>query len=105
MPETFSIPSRFNGPLASGNGGYCAGLFAGLVEGVSEVRLRSPVSLDAPLEAVCNGNGAARVLDGSALVAEVRLADGLTMEAPAPGYVRSKAATLIRCSGARSSAG
>ncbi len=47
VPDSLSIPARFNGPLDSGNGGYCAGLVAGLVEGPAEVNLRRPVPLDA----------------------------------------------------------
>jgi len=45
------IPGRFNGPSGSGNGGYSAGMFAGLVDGVAEVTLRMPPPLDTPLTA------------------------------------------------------
>jgi hypothetical protein len=46
------IPRRFNGPPASGNGGWSAGAFAGLVGGgVAEVTLIKPPPLDVPLVA------------------------------------------------------
>lgn len=44
------IPSRFNGPPNSGNGGYSAGALGTLLEGSVEVSLRSPPPLDVPLE-------------------------------------------------------
>ena len=46
MPESFSFAARFNGPADSGNGGYCAGVIAGFVDGPAEVSLRAPVPLD-----------------------------------------------------------
>lgn len=69
MSKSISIPKRFNGPLESGNGGYSAGLVAGLVEGGAEVSLRSPVPLDTPLEAVAE-SGSVLVSHGETLVAE-----------------------------------
>lgn len=41
------IPARFNGPPASGNGGYACGAVAGT--GPAQVTLRRPVPLDTPL--------------------------------------------------------
>lgn len=99
MPEALSIPVRFNGPLASGNGGYCAGRFAGLVDGLAEVRLRSPVPMDVPLDVVRNGDGTARVLSGEALVAEVRPADGLDIEVPPPVSAPAARAAVRRYRG------
>ena len=52
MPESLSIPARFNGPLDSGNGGYSAGLIAGFMGGAAEVDLRRPVPLDTRLDVV-----------------------------------------------------
>jgi hypothetical protein len=82
------IPGRFNGPLRSGNGGYCSGVFGALVEGPAAVDLRSPVPLDAPLTVVGDpdageGDGGVRILDGETLVAEARPAAALALEAPA----------------------
>lgn len=84
MPESFSIPSRFNGPLESGNGGYCSGVVAGFVEGPAEVSLRRPVPLDTQLDVVRESDGSVRVLDGEALVAQARSVPELEVEAPAP---------------------
>jgi hypothetical protein len=83
MPESVVIPARFNGPLESGNGGYSAGVVAGLLGGAAEVSLRSPVPLDEPLEALVE-DGTARLLDGGELVAEGhRLAD-FDLDVPEP---------------------
>ena len=83
MPESLSIASRFNGPLESGNGGYCSGVVAGFLEGAADVSLRRPVPLDTALDLVREDDGSVRVLDGEALVAEGRAAE-LDIEAPAP---------------------
>lgn len=83
MAETIVVPGRFNGPLDSGNGGYSAGVFAGLVGGAAEVSLRSPVPLDTHLD-VARTDGAVHVLDGEALVAEAHPAPELDLEVPVP---------------------
>jgi hypothetical protein len=84
VTESISIPSRFNGPLDSGNGGYCAGAVANFIEGAAEVSLRSPVPLDRRLDVERNGDGAVRVLDGETLIAEARPAPGFDLDVPAP---------------------
>jgi hypothetical protein len=84
VAPSLSIPSRFNGPLESGNGGYSAGVVAGFLDGAAEVTLRRPVPLDAPLEVVREDDGSVRVLDGEALVAEARSAPELEVQAPEP---------------------
>ncbi|HET7444601.1 MAG TPA: hypothetical protein VFJ57_08085 [Solirubrobacterales bacterium] len=48
MLAEVSIPRHFNGPLESGNGGYCAGVFAALIDGPAAVNLRRPIPLDEP---------------------------------------------------------
>jgi hypothetical protein len=74
------IPSRFNGPPRSGNGGYSAGLFAG---GAScEVTLRMPPPLDTSLSMV---DGQVRGPDG-VIVAEVVPAGRLDTVVPPIGY-------------------
>ena len=52
MTETILIARRFNGPHDSGNGGYSAGLAAGLLPGAESVEatLRAPIPLDQPLQ-------------------------------------------------------
>ena len=84
MSESLSIPRRFNGPLESGNGGYCSGVVASFLEGAAEVSLRRPVPLDTPLDVVRENDGSVRVLDGEALVVEARSAPELEVEVPAP---------------------
>ncbi|HSM01265.1 MAG TPA: hypothetical protein VK960_02330 [Acidimicrobiia bacterium] len=68
------IPSRFNGPPGSGNGGYACGLFASIVEGDAEVTLRSPPPLEVDLE-VSEVDGVHHISHDETLVAEVRPAD------------------------------
>jgi hypothetical protein len=67
---TVTIPSRFNGPPASANGGYTCGLVAGLV-GAEEVTvsLRLPPPIDRPLEVMRDGDRV-ELRDGDDLVAE-----------------------------------
>jgi len=84
VSESVLIPSRFNGPLDSGQGGYSAGLAASFLEGAVEVSLRRPVPLDAPLEVVLENGGSVRLLDGDELVAEGRSVPELDVEVPAP---------------------
>lgn len=56
--STLRIASRFNGPVASGNGGYSAGLAAHLLgDGGVEATLRAPIPLDRTLRARITGGG------------------------------------------------
>jgi hypothetical protein len=84
VPEPLSIPGRFNGPLQSGNGGYCAGVVAGFIEGPAEVSLRRPVPLDTILDVIRDGDGSVRVLDGETLVVEGRPVPGVDADVPPP---------------------
>src|SRR5215207_8477014 len=66
------IARRFNGPPASGHGGYSAGCAAALVGAAgAEVTLRRPPPLETPL-AVARRDGVAALLDGADVVAEAR---------------------------------
>jgi hypothetical protein len=81
VPETLTIPAWFNGPPASGNGGYTCGRVAALVEAeVAEVSLRSPPPLDTPLEVVRDGE-VVTVRNGDTLVAVGRPSE-LLVEVP-----------------------
>jgi hypothetical protein len=84
VSESLSIPRRFNGPLESGNGGYCSGVVASFLKGAAEVSLRRPVPLETPLDVVRENDGWVRVLDGDTLVAEARSAPEFEVEVPAP---------------------
>ena len=79
--ESVSIPARFNGPLENGQGGYSAGIAAGLVGGAAEVTLRRPVPLDTEL-AVARDDGAVQLLDGETLVVEARPMPELEVDVP-----------------------
>jgi hypothetical protein len=84
MPGTvIHIPFRFRGPPMSGNGGYVAGLIAGLLDapGAVEVTLRSPIPLDTDLR-VERGTPLV-VVHGETLVAEARPAP-LELDVPDP---------------------
>ena len=83
MPETLTIPARFNGPPASANGGYTCGVVAGLV-GADEVSvsLRLPPPIDKPLAVVRDGDQV-ELRDGYARVAEGGPAE-LLLEVPDP---------------------
>ncbi len=82
MTDTITIPARFNGPPASGNGGYSAGLLASLMEGPAEVTLRAPPPLDTPLTVTRSGTGLA-AHHGDTLVMTAALADAFATP-PAP---------------------
>jgi len=69
------IPTRFNGPPASANGGYTCGLVAAELGAASaEVTLRAPPPLDTELTVEHSGD-AVSVSDGDTLVAEGRAAE------------------------------
>lgn len=77
------MPSRFNGPQTSGNGGYTSGVLAARVGEPAEVNLRSPVPLDAPLELAEGEEGALGLRDGETLIAEARPLADFELEVPA----------------------
>ena len=79
-----TVPARFRGPAASGNGGYTAGALAERIPGdtstsVVEVRLRQPPPLDVPMKVRYDeggdGSEAAVLLMGGATIAVARLVD------------------------------
>jgi hypothetical protein len=70
VTETLTIPSRFNGPPGSANGGYTCGQVAQLVATEEvEVSLRAPPPLERPLEVVREGERV-ELRDADTLVAE-----------------------------------
>lgn len=74
---TLTVPSRFNGPATSGQGGYSAGALVAHLDGSAAVSLRRPVPLDEALE-VRVGDDAARAFDAAGeLVAEAVAASPL----------------------------
>lgn len=79
-----TIPKRYNGPLESGNGGYCAGVFAALTDEPVAVNLRRPIPLEVPLDLVEVGGGEIHVKDGDELIAEVQPAPPPALRVPEP---------------------
>lgn len=70
MPETLTIPARFNGPAESANGGYTCGRVAALLDTeVASVSLRVPPPLERALDVV-REDGRVELRDRGALVAE-----------------------------------
>ncbi|OFW65700.1 MAG: hypothetical protein A2Z12_06840 [Actinobacteria bacterium RBG_16_68_21] len=78
---TITIPSRFNGPVDSGNGGYTCGVIAGVVGPGAEVTLRRPPPLDTPM-GVAETDGVWSVRHGDLLVAEAEIVEW-DLEVPA----------------------
>jgi hypothetical protein len=108
VPDSLSIPRRFNGPPDNGNGGYSAGVVASSLQGPAEVSLRSPVPLDTALDVIRDGDGSVRVLEGDSLIAEARPVPDFDLEVPAPvssdqardaaaGYRGLSGGTYSRC--------
>jgi hypothetical protein len=88
---TLSIPRRFNGPPASGNGGWVGGLLAERLGAASvEVTLRAPPPLDAALEVRPSGEGVA-LHDGDTLLAEA-VARDFALDVPAAPSLDAAAA-------------
>lgn len=84
--NTIRIDSQFNGPPDSGNGGYCAGMFAApLTPGCGEaieVSLYSPPPLNQSM-GVRDSNKGIEVVHGDTLVASARSCE-LAIESPPP---------------------
>lgn len=81
------IPRRYNGPPATGNGGYSAGVFAG--GSLCEVTLRRPPPLDTPLSRT---DHQVHAPDGE-LVATLAPVDAIDTAVPAVGYQEAVAAS------------
>lgn len=93
MSASIVVPSRFNGPLESGNGGYSSGAIAAFVEGAAEVSLRRPVPLDTPLTVNREDDGRVLARDGEELVAEARPVPEFDLDVPPPvGAEQARAA-------------
>jgi hypothetical protein len=87
------VPQRCNGALHAGQGGYCAGVFAQLVDGPAAVNLRRPVPLDTPLDVERSDEGA-RILARETVLAEVVEGGELALDVPrvSPEEAREAAA-------------
>src|SRR5215211_5570788 len=84
LSETVVIPRRFNGPSDNGQGGYCAGIAAGLVGGAADVSLRRPIPLDTPLTVTREDGGAVRLIERDTTIIEAKPVDRIDVEVPSP---------------------
>lgn len=92
MTATLIIPSRFNGPPESGNGGYSCGVLAALIDGPARVRLHVPPPLDTPLSVTETAPGALQMHAGNVHVGSA-WASPLELDVPrAPEVDRARQA-------------
>jgi hypothetical protein len=78
-----TVESRFCGPPGSANGGYLAGLLAGLAGRVVRVRLERPVPLQVPLQVHTAPSAALELLHHGEVLARAR-STTLDLSTPAP---------------------
>src|ERR1700722_13829851 len=64
------VPSRFQGPAGSGNGGYVCGRIASYADGPGTVTLRRRIPLATALAVERDRGGSVRVHHGRTLIAE-----------------------------------
>lgn len=91
MPSVF-VPARFNGPPASGQGGYSAGELAAHLDGRASVSLRRPVPLDIELEVRVEQDAARAFADDELVVEAVAALPLATWDAPAVSVEQARAA-------------
>ncbi|MCR9105747.1 MAG: hypothetical protein NXI15_10680 [Gammaproteobacteria bacterium] len=95
MAAQIHIPSRFNGPPDSGNGGYSCGVVANFIDGPARVRLHVPPPLDTPMTVATFADGRVELRDASTLVASAAPTE-LALEVPAAPGVEEAAAAMAR---------
>lgn len=83
MQRETTISSRFNGPPASGNGGYSCGVLAAYLQGPARIRLHVPPPLDTVLSVTPVEGGGVEMYDGDTLVASGSSAP-CDLDVPAP---------------------
>ena len=82
MNKTIQISDRFCGPPNSGNGGYVCGMLDNQTDFVSQVTLRKPPPLEAPME-LHREDTVYKLFEEEELVAEAK-AGSLEFSAPSP---------------------
>lgn len=92
---TVQIAGRFNGPPASGNGGYSCGVLAAHIDGPARIRLHSPPPLDRDLQVVIAQEGRVELRDGDKLVGTARPSDE-HFDIPAPPTLEAAQAASTR---------
>lgn len=83
MRTLTTIPSRFNGPPSSGNGGYSCGLLAAHIAGPARVRLHVPPPLETEMRITPTSSGGVEMHEGSTLVGSAEPAS-LELAIPEP---------------------
>jgi hypothetical protein len=68
MQAQTTIPARFNGPPASGNGGYSCGVLASHIQGPARIRLHVPPPLDTVLLVTRTADGRVEMFNDDTLV-------------------------------------
>jgi hypothetical protein len=90
---TVTVSARFNGPPASGNGGYSCGVVAATLDGPVAVSLRRPVPLDQALAVRDEGDGKVCAFDDDQLIVEAVPAAPLSAwDGGSPGIAEARAA-------------
>jgi hypothetical protein len=90
--STVNVPSRFNGPPSSGNGGYSCGVLAAVVDGPAAVSLRRPVPLNQALALRQKEDGKVCAFAADELIAEaVPATPLLAWDGPLPGLEEARA--------------
>jgi hypothetical protein len=84
--NTLTVARRFCGPPTSANGGYFAGLVAGLASATVTVRLLKPPPLDADLVVLERGEGQLEIRQGDEAIAETRPGHVALTPPQAPSY-------------------
>lgn len=85
---TLTVPSRFNGPVGTANGGYICGRIASLAAEPVAVRLLKPAPLDVALDAVETADGPELRLGTEAIARARREGVGTLAAPPAPTLER-----------------
>jgi hypothetical protein len=97
MNRTLRIAPRFNGPVASGNGGYSAGLAANLLgDGAAEATLRAAIPLNQTLRAHDADNGLDIMTDDAAtriLVMSLKPVELFPPDVESPGLEAARVAS------------
>jgi hypothetical protein len=96
--STVRIASRFNGPVASGNGGYSAGLAAQVLSGDVEATLRAAIPLDQTLRVQSTDTGIDVLTDDAAARILIMSLKPVKLEAPDVRSPGLEAATVAAAS-------
>jgi hypothetical protein len=92
---TLTVPSRFNGPAGSVNGGYMCGRVSGYLDGPTAVTLHRPPPVDTAMTVVADGTDEVRVFDGATLIASA-MSTVDTLVPAVPGRVTLDEARAVR---------